>query len=387
MRNPHFYTNDQEAIYKEIYLHKDYSVVVQHTLDIPYMRNSKHKGYFDETLAMCEEFGLIDIMKENHPYIEYYIIQFFATVYLDHDEARTLYWMTKDTLLSATMAEFGELLGYEDKGESVASGWRCHDNDRSSSKDVLGPITMERGTTGKTAHLVRPFEILHRVYRETIAPLVGNWDEVHGFMFDLLKLSYENQGKGKKLDVMDWMWNDLWSTIIDRRAPIYGPYIMKLIRRKWALKKNGEDIMKDGSPVVTHLVKELRIKAHLPPKTKPLDPEAAAEAERASGSAPPLEEPTWFKKLQIKLKRAFCLKLDLEDRLYEAHVYHKKAAQQQKAMMRHMQIPVFDGSEEVITPKNEWVSKQGFWSDDDAPPGGARFLASSSSTHHDLGGA
>ena len=178
---------------------------------------------------------------------------------------------------------------------------------------------------------MRPFEILHRVYRETIAPRVGNWDEVHGYMFDLLKLSYENQGKGKKLDVMDWMWNDLWSTIIDRRAPIYGPYIMKLIRRKWALKKNGEDIMKDGSPVVAHLVKELRIKAHLPPKTKPIDPEVAAEAERASGSAPPLEEPSWFKKLQIKAKRAFCLKLDLEDRLYEAHVYHKKAAQRQKA--------------------------------------------------------
>ena len=156
------------------------------------------------------------------------------------------------------------------------------------------------------------------------------------------------------------MWNDLWSTIIDRRAPIYGPYIMKLIRRKWALKKNGEDIMKDGSPVVAHLVKELRIKSHAPPKTKPIDPETATEAERASGSAPPIEEPSWFKKLQIKAKRAFCLKLDLEDRLYEAHVYHKKAARRHKAMMRHMQIPVSDGSEEVITPKEEWVSKHGY---------------------------
>ena len=113
----------------------------------------------------------------------------------------------------------------------------------------------------------------------------------------------------------------------------------------------------------------------------------AAKAGRASGSAPPLEEPSWFKKLQIKAKRAFCLKLDLEDRLYEAHVHHKKAAQRHKAMMRHMQIPVSDGSEEVITPKNKWVSKQGFWSDEDAPPDGDRFQASSSSTHHGAGGA
>ena len=87
------------------------------------------------------------------------------------------------------------------------------------------------------------------------------------------------------------------------------------------------------------------------------------------------------------MKRAFCFKLDLEDRLYESHVFHKKAAHHQKLMMKSMNIPVSDGSEEEITPKHEWVSKQGFWSDDDAPPGGARFLASSSSTHHDLGGA
>ena len=30
VRHPHFFTNDQERIYKEIYLHKNYKVVPQH---------------------------------------------------------------------------------------------------------------------------------------------------------------------------------------------------------------------------------------------------------------------------------------------------------------------------------------------------------------------
>ena len=68
-------------MYKEIYIHKDYSVTLQHTIDIPYMQLPKNKAYFAETLAMCEEFGLFPIMKFNHNYIEYYITQFFSTVY------------------------------------------------------------------------------------------------------------------------------------------------------------------------------------------------------------------------------------------------------------------------------------------------------------------
>ena len=73
--------------------------------------------------------------------------------------------------------------------------------------------------------------------------------------------------------------------------------------------------------------------------------------------------------------------------MYEAHVYHKKAAKRQKDMERKMGMDVSPpGSEENITPKEQWVSQHGYWSDDDAPPGGSRFQASSSSTYHGMGG-
>ena len=120
-------------------------------------------------------------------------------------------------------------------------------------------------------------------------------------------------------------------------------------------------------------VKQLQRKAHTLPKDRKKSKTARGSTSApdvgASSSAPPLEEPSWFKKFQIKAKRAFCFKLDIQDRMYEAHVHHKKAAMRHKEMMRHMGI---EHSPEqprdlVITPKEEWISKHGYWSEEDAP--------------------
>ena len=65
------------------------------------------------------------------------------------------------------------------------------------------------------------------------------------------------------------------------------------------------------------------------------------------------EEPSWLKKMMRKLKKSFCLKLDLQDRMYEEHVNAKKDRQRQKQLMKHFQLPVSDGSEFSITPRGE----------------------------------
>jgi len=243
-------------------------------------------------------------------------------------------------------------LGYPDAGESEPSGWRCFTVGRSSGKEVVEPITIEGGSCGQTADLIPTFEILHRIYRETLAPRVGNWDQIHGYVFDLLKLSHEKQHTDEKMDVMDFIYNEMWTAMIDRRSPVYGPYIMMLICDRWSKANNGENIMEDGSPVTKHQFKRLN-------KKKPKKIEV--------GPSAPSKEPSWFKKFQVKLKKSFCLKLDLQHRMYEAHVYHKKAAARQKDMMRKMQIPVSPttSADGQITPKEEWISKHSVWSDEE----------------------
>ena len=77
------------------------------------------------------------------------------------------------------------------------------------------------------------------------------------------------------------------------------------------------------------------------------------------------EEPSWLKKLMGKLMKSFCLKIDLQDRMYEEHVNAKKDRQRQKQLMKHFQLPVSDGSENVITPKEKWVSSQRWSSSED----------------------
>ena len=68
---------------------------------------------------------------------------------------------------------------------------------------------MVGGICGQTEDLVPTFEIMHHIYRETIAPRSGNWDQVHGYVFELLSNSHQQQGKGNKLDVMDFMYNEM----------------------------------------------------------------------------------------------------------------------------------------------------------------------------------
>ena len=83
VRNPHFHTNEQERVYQEVYLGSTnkHKVVIQHSIDLEHMKKDKLRSYFAEALAMCREFGLLDIMTFNHPYIEYYILQFYSTVH------------------------------------------------------------------------------------------------------------------------------------------------------------------------------------------------------------------------------------------------------------------------------------------------------------------
>ena len=59
VRNPRFYTNDQELVYDQVYLGQRNAVVKQHRLNLPHLTSPKLKDYFAEAYAMCEEFGLL----------------------------------------------------------------------------------------------------------------------------------------------------------------------------------------------------------------------------------------------------------------------------------------------------------------------------------------
>ena len=103
---------------------------------------------------------------------------------------------------------------------------------------------------GFIKYLQPTWDILNRVFRETMAPKVGNVDQIHGFQVDHMVNTYRNHGKGLRLDVMDYIWNEMILVCTMKRVPAFCPYV-------WAL-------IMDKSKVAKAVVDTLRLVQHKP---------------------------------------------------------------------------------------------------------------------------
>jgi hypothetical protein len=54
----------------------------------------------------------------------------------------------------------------------------------------------------------------------------------------------------------------------------------------------------------------------------------------------PMHEPSWYKLLKIKVKKTFCLQLDIQECMYDVYVAEKKSRQRQKSIMRKLELEV-----------------------------------------------
>ncbi|KAK1602558.1 hypothetical protein QYE76_037407 [Lolium multiflorum] len=311
-----FHNKTQEEIFYEVYVPFKKGVAPQHAIDTGKMAASK---YFAEAYAMCGEFGLYPIMELTKDYDVGLIHQFYATVHFDSDEAKTFRWMSHERLLESNLAKFGSALGYPRLPGVDENGWRCHDSS-----------FLNQG----------------KVYRETIGPKGGNLDELHLYEVDLMANSFAKKGTGEKLDVMDYIYNEMWSCVMEKKLPAYAPYIMKLIEDTWIDSCQTSLIHSIPLNITMHEVKVLRTKRH----NSPIE------------DVPPMDEkpPSWASKLARRMRQIFCLTAAVNHRQYQQHAEAKKSRVRQKSIMRALEVEVSPpGSEENITPEAEWVSQHG----------------------------
>ncbi|KAK1611955.1 hypothetical protein QYE76_035628 [Lolium multiflorum] len=187
-----FHNKTQEEIFYEVYVPFKKGVAPQHAIDTGKMAASR---YFEEAYAMCGEFGLYPIMELNKDYDIGLIQQFYATVHFDSDAAKTFRWMSHERLLESNLAKFGSALGYPRLPGVDANGWRCHDSSFSQPREVLENLYIKGwGVPGKSADLLPTWDIMLRVYRETIGPKGGNLDELHLYEVDLMANSFAKKG-------------------------------------------------------------------------------------------------------------------------------------------------------------------------------------------------
>ena len=107
-----FRTDLQERIYKEVIMIHEKPYVLQKFIDM--INFQKKATYFAEARLIWEELGLLPIMNFTQDYDVPLVAQFYATSHFDTTRERKITWMSRNEQCSATLAEFGAILGYQD---------------------------------------------------------------------------------------------------------------------------------------------------------------------------------------------------------------------------------------------------------------------------------
>ncbi|KAK1627091.1 hypothetical protein QYE76_001406 [Lolium multiflorum] len=322
-----FWTKYQEKTYLDLYAEATYRVAPMHHNNFAHM--DKHAQYFAEAREVCEHLGLFPLTKFHHPYNVDVIGQFFATVYVDNDDAKTMAWMTEGRMLHGTWGQFVEWLGYPVLTDNTEGYFRAHNTPKPIDKALLAYLYLEGEVVYGSQKFLRPvYDILLRIYREVLNP---------------------------KLDMMDYLWEEFWSCIMSRKSPVFAPYFMCFICSRWENAGYGKHL--DDVNYLPHKHKDLKVKAHPLPPRLPANDEFAEEDSYMEYVLP--ADSGWFARIEAKLAKMFCLKSDINRCQYQAHRERKMERRNTKLIMRKLQIPVESGLEEVITPEEEWLSKHG----------------------------
>jgi hypothetical protein len=210
---------------------------------------------------VVERLGLTGLLTLQYDYDPQLILQFYATLSFIGDDDRTFKWMTGTRYCESSFTRFAAMLGYPFGGSTIPVGHRIHSPlpvDKNQLCDLYGP----KGIVGEVAGLLPLYDLLVRIFRENIAPSGGNNDAVRGSLVDLLIFAHEcakstDPNVDFSLDVMDFIFNEMFDAMVSRGSLPYAPFIMRLI--KYTCKDHDF-----SEQCVSHKVKRLYVK-----KTKP----------------------------------------------------------------------------------------------------------------------
>ncbi|KAM0828610.1 hypothetical protein ACQ4PT_067428 [Festuca glaucescens] len=194
----------------------------------------KHAQYFAEAREICEQLGLIPLMEFHHPYNVDIIDQFYATVYVDNDDAKTMTWLTEGRMLHGTWEQFANCLGYPVLPANSEGYFRAHYTPKPLAKELLADLYLPGEVVyGSQKYLLPVYDILLRICREVLNPKVGCVDQIYGYLVNLLYLTHQHRGTHLQLDVMEYLWEEFWTCIIPRKSPVFAPYFMRFICSRW----------------------------------------------------------------------------------------------------------------------------------------------------------
>ena len=116
-------------------------------------------------------------------------------------------------------------------------GVRMHSEVKEYDKKKITPLYFDNKYVGSSSGMHTLYNLLLRLFHETIAPRAGNIDEIRPDTVNLLLRSHLIYLKGPNylcegIDVMDFIFQEMWTCLISKKTPMYAPYVMALIIAK-----------------------------------------------------------------------------------------------------------------------------------------------------------
>ena len=90
--------------------------------------------------------------------------------------------------MTAKWKDFMALLQVPDEGLNTHVGVRPHANSESASKNKLQQYYVEKKLPNdKKSWVLNPFlDIMHRIFRNSLFPCIGDKDKVHAYLVDMM---------------------------------------------------------------------------------------------------------------------------------------------------------------------------------------------------------
>ena len=182
-------------------------------------------------------------------------------------------------------------------------------------------------------------------------------DEIHGYLRTLMLMSHQFKTQGKKIDIADFIWNELYNVILNKKNACHGPLIMKILLWAWHRRFPNQDVS-DPKTWIEHKSKRLLIKDHTERhKEDKAKNKTAATAETAAGPSRAPRMEGGFAWMAKQMKKIFCMSKAVETRTWQNHSEDKLACQRDIQRRRDQGEDVLSGSEKNITTLSNWRAK------------------------------
>jgi hypothetical protein len=231
---------------------------------------------------------------------------------------------------------------------------------------------------GGTLGLSQRSNVLLRIFRASIAPQAGNIDAIRGGLVNLLAYSHEVYCKGETaeiepLDVMDYIHKEMYDCIVNKKTPLYAPFIMKLILAQHLnhplLKANLKE----------HKIVKLQRKAPTGHSNEPFAPlrgEGGYEIEEGlstrrgprmkhasnDGSSSKNKFVQEYKRLNWFQRNVLCMNVDIRHKQYDSYVAQKHMNENQQALHKAFQASCPGYVESTPSSSSSGTHSYGKWS-------------------------